>query len=86
MESKKKKTRKKAKKTEKSEEKQPLIESKLKPSKIDKIPFVSWFYKQVKAGKLKPWQEKEITLFFNHHGLDTIEDEEAKYTELLKRY
>ena len=77
-------------KSKKIREKKIILDEKTladeKPNKNNKIPFVSWFFKQVRAGKLGLWQEREIILFFIHHDLHPIEDEEEKYDNILKLY
>lgn len=54
-------------------------------AKIEKIPFSSWFFKQVESGKLEFWQKKEISVFFKSKGLSDNEESD-KYSELLKLY
>jgi len=51
----------------------------------DKVAFPVWFSKQVKAGKLNFWQEKEISVFFREKGLSDREEAD-KYSEILKLY
>lgn len=72
-----------------------MSEKKVKPSKkkedikadekIEKIPFSVWFAQQLKSGKLRFWQEREISVFFKEHGLSEREEAD-KYTEVLKLY
>ena len=50
-----------------------------------KVTFAVWFHRQVKAGKLQFWQEKEISVFFKQKGLSDSEEAD-KYSELLKLY
>ena len=50
-----------------------------------KVSFPVWFSRQVKAGKLKFWQEKEVSVFFREKGLSDNEEAD-KYSELLKLY
>lgn len=51
----------------------------------DKVSFPVWFSRQVKAGNLKFWQEKEVSVFFREKGLSDNEEAD-KYSELLKLY
>jgi hypothetical protein len=53
--------------------------------KTTKVPYPVWFHDQVKAGKLKFWQEKEVSVFFREKGLSDYEEAD-KYSELLKLY
>lgn len=53
--------------------------------KPGKISFLVWFAKQVKTGKLRFWQEKELSIFFKENGLSDNEEPD-KYSELLKLY
>lgn len=68
-------------KTLKSEE----IESKEPISQDTKIPFDIFFDEKVNEGKLRFWQHREISVFFEHKGLKKIEDKD-KYEEILKLY
>ncbi len=49
------------------------------------IPFQIWFSKKVSTGKLKFWQESEISIFFKEKGLSDKEEPD-KYEECLKLY
>lgn len=54
-----------------------------KPS--SQVTFDAFFAKCVKEEKLKPWQRKEIAVFFEGSGLREKEDLEL-YEETLKKY
>lgn len=49
------------------------------------IPFVHWFDKQLKAGKVKFYQDEALLVFFKKQGLKSIEDEDL-YNEAFERF
>ena len=51
----------------------------------EKMAFIVWFDGQVRAKKLKPYQQRELLVFFKEKGLSDSEIPD-KYSELLKLY
>ena len=51
----------------------------------EKVDFIVWFSRQVKAKKLNFWQERELSVFFKEKGLSDREYPD-KYSEILKLY
>lgn len=50
-----------------------------------KIPFAHWFDKQLRAGKVRDYQDEALLVFFKKQGLKNLEDEE-KYDAALERF
>ena len=70
----------------KPKEKSAPLEEKRNTRPKEKISFETWFTRaRAKNSKIKPWQHKELRVFFKKHGLGDREEEE-KYEKKFLQY
>lgn len=64
-------------------EEEPLKEVVLE--KVELISYKTFFIQALHQGLVKPWQEREIEVFFKDLGLSGKESSD-KYLDMLKKY